>query len=241
MNKIVKVSIILVCFVILLTGITYAGIFIYNEFINKQDEIEFIKKQDEIESRGLFDLGDGITTYETDLMQNDMIWNSKSGLYHKLITNNVDYEKYKSRISELPGVSEINFDENFVVIIANENIRQMNEKDLTIYNVTADDTTTHIIMKQKENPNYNNENNIWYAIIDKSLLRDKADITIEHKELDTKEFANIKDIPKDYSIEQAIQDGCIVLKNNKLMSNNLELLDKFVEDTLNVKYLKYWK
>lgn len=165
-------------------------------------------------------------------MANDMIWNEKSRLYHRLISNKEDYEKYKSRVSELPEVSEINFDENFVVIIANENVRQMHEKDLTIYNVIADENTTHIIMKQKENPNYNNENNIWYAIIDKSLLRENADVTIENREIDTRNFAKAKDLPKDYSIENAIQDGCIVFENNKIKSNNIDLLDKFIETTV---------
>lgn len=224
MNKFAKVSIIIICATILMTGIAYAGVVIYNEYI---------KKQEQIQSRGLFDLGDGITTYEIDLMANDMIWNEESRLYYKLISNKENYEKYKSRVSELPEVSEINFDENFIVIIANENVRQMHEKDLTIYNVIADDNTTHIIMKQKENPNYNNENNIWYAIIDKSLLRENADVTIENREIDTRNFTKAKDLPKDYSIENAIQDGCIVFENNKIKSNNIDLLDKFIETTVN--------
>ena len=54
MNKVAKVFIIIMCVSVLLTGITYAGIVIYNEFI---------KKQDEVKSRGLFDLGDGHTEY----------------------------------------------------------------------------------------------------------------------------------------------------------------------------------
>lgn len=223
MNKFAKVSTILICATILMTGIAYAGVVIYNEYI---------KKQEQIQSRGLFDLGDGITTYEINLMANDMIWNEKSRLYHRLISNKEDYEKYKSRVSDLPEVSEINFDENFVVIIANENIRQMHEKDLTIYNVIADENTTHIIMKQKENPNYNNENNIWYAIVDKSLLRENADVTIENREIDTRNFTKAKNLPKDYSIENAIQDGCIVFENNKIKSNNIDLLDKFIETTV---------
>lgn len=222
MNKFVKVSIIIICTTILITGIAYAGVTIYNEYI---------KKQEQIQSRGLFDLGDGITTYEINLMANDMTWNEESRLYHKIINNKEDYEKYKSRVSELPDTKEINFDENFIVIIANENIRQMHEKDLTIYDITADENTTHIIMKQKENPDYNNENNIWYAIIDKSLLRENADVTIKHREIDTRNFAKAKDLPKDYSTQNAIQDGCIVLENNKVISNNIDLLDKFIETT----------
>ena len=146
MNKVAKVFVIILCASVLLTGITYAGMIIYNQFI---------KKQDEVKSRGLFDLGDGRTYYEIDLMANDMTWNEKPSLYHRIIDNITDYEKYKSRVNEFPNADEIDFNENFVVVIANENTRQPHEKDLTIYNITADENTTHIIMKQKENPDYN--------------------------------------------------------------------------------------
>lgn len=226
MNKVAKVIIIIMCISVLLTGITYAGIVIYNEFI---------KKQDEVQSRGLFDLGDGQTYYEIDLMANDMTWNEKTSLYHRIIDNITDYEKYKSRINEFPNADEIDFNENFVIVIANENIRQPHEKDLTIYNVYADATTTHIVMKQKEVPNYDADNNIWYAIVDKSLLRNLADVTIEQRTFNTGDFADIEDIPKDYSVENAIADGCIVLEDNSLISNNIDKLDNFIEESKNNK------
>ena len=224
MNKVAKVFIIIMCVSVLLTGITYAGIVIYNEFI---------KKQDEVKSRGLFDLGDGHTEYKINLMANDMTWNSDNSLYHRIIDNRADYEVYKSRINEFPEAEEINFEENFVVIIANENIRQPHEKDLTIHNVYADDNTIHNVMKQKETPNYDVESNIWYAIVDKSLLRNSADVTIEQRTFNTGEFKDVKDLPQDYSVENAITDGCIVLQNNKIISNNIEQLDNFVQNTQN--------
>ena len=172
MNKIVKVGIVILCITLSLTGITFAGFTIYNTFI---------KKQDKMETRGLFDDGRGYTDYETDLMANDMTWQDDVRLYYRTITNSNDYEKYKSRIATFPEVSEINFDENFIVIIANENYRGFDEIDMEISNVYADETTTNIIMKQKENPNMNDTTNVWYAIVDNSQLKDNVKITIEHK------------------------------------------------------------
>ena len=224
MNKVAKAFIIIMCISVIITGMTYAGIVIYNQFI---------KKQDEVKSRGLFDLGDGRTYYEIDLMANDMTWNEKTSLYHRIIDNITDYEKYKSRINEFPNADEIDFNENFVVVIANENIRQPHEKDLTIYNITADENTTHIIMKQKENPYYNAENNIWYAIVDKSLLRESADVIIEQRTFNTGEYKDVKELPQDYSVENAIEDGCIVLQNNKVVSKNIDKLDDFIKETEN--------
>lgn len=141
MNKVLKVCILILCITISLTGIAFAGATIYNTFI---------KKQDKMETRGLFDDGRGYTDYETDLMANDMNWQDDVRLYYRTITNSKDYEKYKLRISTFPEVSEINFGENFIVIIANENYRNLDEIDMEIINVYTDDSTTNIVMKQKE-------------------------------------------------------------------------------------------
>ena len=223
MNKVSKALVIILCVSVLLTGITYAATVIYNELI---------KKQDQTTSRGLFDFGDGQTFYENNLMANDMTYDYKSRMYYKIISNSDDYQKYKSRVDEFPNINEINFEENFIVIIANENTRQFHEADMEVYNAFADESTTHIIMKQKENPNYENKNNIWYAVLDKSLLRDNADVTIEYKELNIRNFKKVEDLPNDYDIDDAINDGCFVLENNKNITNST-ILDEFVESTNN--------
>lgn len=222
MNKIVKVGIVILCITLSLTGITFAGFTIYNTFI---------KKQDKMETRGLFDDGRGYTDYETDLMANDMTWQDDVRLYYRTITNSNDYEKYKSRISTFPEVSEINFDENFIVIIANENYRDFDEIDMEISNVYADETKTNIIMKQKENPNMNDTTNVWYAIVDNSQLKDNIKITIEHKNFNNENVKEISELPLDYSVNTAIEDGCFALKNNKVVSSNENQLDEFIEKT----------
>ena len=222
MNRTLKILILIISIAIILTGLTYAGNVIYNKYI---------KKQEEINSRGLFDIGDGITTYETSLMENNMIYNEKTRLYYKIIENNKEYQTYKTRITELPSIEEVDFDNNFFIIIANENMRPIDEKDLTISDIVADENTTYIKMQQKENPNYEKENNIWYAIVDKSLLRGNIDIFI--KSTKTWESDKLEKFEKiimpsgDYGIDQAIEDGCIVLETNEIKSNNKELLDEF--------------
>lgn len=220
MNKIVKVGVIILFVSISLTGIVFAGTTIYNTFI---------KKQDKMETRGLFDDGRGYTDYETDLMASDMTWQDDVRLYYRIIASAKDYEKYKSRISTFPEISEINFDENFVVIIANENFRDFDEIDMEISNVYADETTTNIIMKQKENPNMDDTTNVWYAIVDKSQLKDNVKITIEHKSFNNENVTEISKLPSDYSIETAINDGCFTLKDNKVLSANKNQLDEFIE------------
>jgi len=222
MNKVLKIVIVILCITVSLTGITFAGVTIYNTFI---------KKQDKIETRGLFDDGRGYTDYETDLMANDMTWQDDVRLYYRTITNSNDYEKYKSRIPTFPEVSEINFDENFIVIIANENYRDYDEIDMEISNVYADETTTNIIMKQKENPNMNDTTNVWYAIVDNSQLKNNVKITIEHKNFNNENVIEISKLPLNYSVNTAIEDGCFVLKNNKVVSSDEKQIDNFIEKT----------
>lgn len=222
MNKVLKIVIVILCITVSLTGITFAGVTIYNTFI---------KKHDKIETRGLFDDGRGYTDYETDLMANDMTWQDDVRLYYRTITNFNDYEKYKSRIPTFPEVSEINFDENFIVIIANENYRDYDEIDMEISNVYSDETTTNIIMNQKENPNMNDTTNVWYAIVDNSQLKNNVKITIEHKNFNNENVIEISKLPLNYSVNTAIEDGCFVLKNNKVVSSDEKQIDNFIEKT----------
>ena len=224
MNKAVKVIVIIAVLSALLTGIAYAGMTIYDRVI---------KTRGEVQSRGLFDLGDGHTYYEINLMANDMTWNDGSRLYHRIIEDIEDYEIYKSRIDGLPDAGAIDFDEAFVVIIANENVRQPHEKDLTVSGITADRHTTHVIMKQKENPDYDSDSNVWYAVADRALLRDSADVTIEQRAFDTRGHKDVKELPRDYGEEDAIKDGCMVLRNNAVISGNIGMLDDFMEKTEN--------
>ncbi len=227
MNKIAKVGIIILCITLSLTGITYAGVTIYNTFI---------KKQDKLETRGLFDDGRGYTNYEIDLMANDMTWQDDVRLYYRIITNSTDYEKYKSRITTFPEVSDINFNENFFIIIANENFREFDEIDMEISNIYVQNDTTNIVMKQKENLDMNDTTNVWYAIVDNSQLKDNIKITIEHKNFNNENVVEISEIPLDYSIDKAKEDGCLVLQNNKVVSSNENQLDEFIEKTKQGKY-----
>ena len=222
MNKVVKVSVVILGILISLTGITFAGVKIYNTYI---------KKQGKMNTKGLWEDGRGYSSYEIDLMANDMTYQSDVRLYYRVITNSDEYIKYKERIPTFPESSEINFNENFLIIIANENIRTFDEIDMEISNVHANEDTTNIIMKQKENPNMDDTTNVWYAIVDNSQLMNNVKITIEHPKFNNEDITEITELPFDYSVDMAIEDGCFTLNNNKVVSSNEKQLDEFIEKT----------
>ena len=221
----------LITFFIAGTGIVFASTQIYKQYI---------KKQDEMQSSKLYELGDGITYNEIDLRLTDMTWNNEYGLYFKAITNAENYEIYKVRIQELPDIQDINFNENFLLIITIEKIDEPHKKDLEIYDISTSENETQIVLKQKENPNYDDNSNIYYAIIDKTLLKEKIDIKIQYPTISSEKFIDIEQIPKDYSTESAIKDGCIVIEKNKLLSNNINLLDNFVENADTNDFLRVY-
>lgn len=150
--------------------------------VEENTKLSNIIEKGEMNTRGLFDLGDGISNYSIDLMANDMTWNPENSLYHKIITNMEEYNKYKDRI-DLPNLTTTDFENKFVIVVSNENIREDDEKDLFIYDVYADENVTNIVMKQKENPNLTlddeKQNNVFYAVVDKKQLKDVAKVIIE--------------------------------------------------------------
>lgn len=142
-----------------------------------------IKDRGEIKTSGLYNYN-GDLSYENDLMQNDMTWHTECSLYHKIITNMSDYNKYKERIA-IPEMVENDFNDTFLVIIADETLRKNpKETNLMVYDVYSDETTTHIIMKQKDNSKDGTDqelmNNVFYAIIDKSQLKENINVSIEY-------------------------------------------------------------
>ena len=123
--------------IILFAGAVFTGNYIFNKYAYVENDTNEISEEEseiistdvrnanEIESRGLFDLGDGQTYYEIDLMANDMKWNDDARLYSKIIENKEDYEKYQERLKVLP---EIDFENEALIIIANENFNEAKKR-----------------------------------------------------------------------------------------------------------------
>jgi len=225
-KKILQFIVSLIITMVSTTGICFATVQIYNEYI---------KKQETIESRGLFDTGDGISNFDTDLRQNDMIWDDKNRFFYKIINNYTDYMKYKERLSILPEMLEQDFEYDFLLIITWQTERELHEADLEVSRIESNDTTTNIILKQKQSPNYNSENNIIYAVISNEELKNEVNIKVEVNKSVVTGYTNIDELPSDYSIEDAIDDGCFVISNGEVKSKDIYLIDKFIEDAENNK------
>lgn len=145
---------------------------------NVTNETSSIKEKGELHTRGLFSYN-GSASYENSLLDNDMTWVNESRLYYKFIVDMDNYNKYKERI-DIPDLTEDDFNDKALLIVSNENVRDRNEIDLEISDVIVVEDTTIVKIKQKENPNYNSETNVFYAVVNNSLLRDDVNVVIEH-------------------------------------------------------------
>ncbi len=219
-NKLFKAISTIIITLLGTTSIVFASSKIYNEYI---------KQQEEINSSGLYTDEQGFSYYEVDLTQNDMIYDEQSMLYYKIISDLQDYDKYKSKVNELPDISKEKFQEIFVIIIANTGMRQPHESDLNISEIKSDETTLYITMDQKAEPDYNNFGRVWYAVVDKMLLRNNVKIISKYLNIENPNFVKLENLPDNYSIEQALIDGCFVEKDYTVLSKNQYAIDELIE------------
>ncbi len=145
---------------------------------NLPKENTYIIEKKEISTLNLIEDENHVSYYEVNLVANDMQFDNNVYLSYKIITNMTDYNKYNERIS-LPEMTADKFNDIFMVIIFNEANRSKDEIDLTIDRISSDNTTTHIIMKQKENHSIYSENNVFWAVVDKSQLKENISIEIQ--------------------------------------------------------------
>ena len=192
-----------------MSGVCFASVKIYNEYI---------KRQDEAIARSLI---------------NDFVWEEDSRFGYKIIKDFIEYKKYKEIIAILPEMTEDDFKNDFLLITTWQGKRMQHVKDMEVYNVVSDETTTYITFKQKENPNYDTTNDIIYVVISKEKLRDNIKLDFKYSKITITGCIDIEEISGDYSIEQAINDGCFVVDNTILKSNNPKALDEFIQKTEN--------
>ncbi len=153
-----------------------------------------------------------------------------NGIYYKKISDYNEYKEYKKIWPDILEMTEDSFDNNFMIITATENISMSR---LTLGEVYTQDDTLYVGLKKVTNAEeFNEENNGISIIIDKELDSKEIEVfkTIETKEYLTN-YINIKDLPYEYSISEAMSDNCVIIENNKCY--NIEQFNEFISKTSN--------
>lgn len=188
-------------------GIVYAGTVAY-EFTQKSTKTDFQK------NRGY------------DYNQN-MIYNNS--MYYKKIYTYEEYLDAQKTWDNLVDMQEEDFKNSFVVILAGENY---DTTSLYVSNIYEKNQKLCIELKKKDT--WSIEDTVISVKIPKELDREEIDIINLPNEVNALgKYLNINSITEEYTIEDAINDKCFVVKENKIISPDKKQLDNFVNNCNN--------
>ena len=144
-----------------------------------------------------------------------------------------DYDIFKDKENNLPDMSENDFKDSFIVIFFKSGSSDPHRSDLTISEVTSDEKTTYITVESNEKPDINKISEIFYIVVDKTLLKENINIKLKEPHINNSNFVRLEDLPKEYSIEDALEDGCFVVEECKVLSKNKYAMDELIEKANN--------
>ena len=188
-------------------GVVYAGLVTYKMFIQKNTTTDFSKNQGYHYSQDM--------TYSNEI-------------YYKNILSFDEYKELRKRWSNLVDMTEEDFNSYFVLVIASE---MYDNANLFVTDINADDNTLYVELNRKDL--FNEEDSVISTKVSKELYRENIVIRNNSTKPDIDNFVSIEDLPKVYTKEQAIADGCFVIEDNEIISNNPTAFKEFVERTQN--------
>ena len=147
------------------------------------------------------------------------------GIYYQKI---MTYEKYKeccNKWTNLVEMTEEDFKDNFVLVLSIESATKLG---VSISNIEADENTMKVLFKRDLNKNYYDD--FISAKIDKKLNRPNIAFKIEYN---SGTFTNLEELSTNYTAEQALADGCVVLNDQKMQGNSLDIWETFFKNIQN--------
>ena len=165
--------------------------------------------------------------YSTEINFDDFEFSN--GFYYKKIYSYNDYLGYKDTFNQILTVDENEFKENFMLIIVTESKRL---SGLTIDSYNNDNNSLQIYLIEDETVNTNKPTGNA-ILIKKEMDMEKVNIEKTAKNMNMQSYINIKELPYNYSKEQAIEDKCLVVDQIEMKTYNKEILDNFISNVNN--------
>ena len=211
MEKLLRTVAMFIFAIVFTVGVVYAGIAIYNNYIKHSIYSEYS------------------INVSKSWVNDNMEYSKEVNAYYSVITNYEDYLIYKKKFKDMNNLNETDFTENFVVLIVSQltNVYKVN-----VDMITVEENTLYIDLT-KDNIN-ENAKTLHTLIIPKEQYRENIELRRVY-EKPASENIPLENISENYSLEQAIADGCIVLNNGKLVSENENKIYEFIENTQNGK------
>lgn len=150
-------------------------------------------------------------------------------IWYKKIDTYDEYLRFDKELKNIPEMSESDFEKEFLVLLLGRN------NGIYIDNIeTMEDTLIFNIRR-----NIDNDTKDICVKVSREKEREKIKIDFHYQMPNMIGYAGIDDLPYDYTKEQAIEDGCVVLlggHGEKEYSEYIfgkEKLERFIEDSKN--------
>lgn len=152
---------------------------------------------------------------------------NKNGFLYKKIYTYAEYEKYMTQVNNLLDVSEEEFKNNFVIIIVSERTKL---NGLTYKKYTVENDVLNIELVENNEPNEKVKTSGVAIVIPKDCDRSAINIEKISEKMSLSRYTNIKELPSNYSKQQAINDKCLIIDQNEKKTYNKEILLTFLKE-----------
>ena len=148
--------------------------------------------------------------------------------YYRVIKDYQTYLDTKDNFNNILEVSEKDFDDNFMILVIIEN---MPVNGLIFDNLSADDSS--LTLNYVVNSSDRDAQTGTSILVSNDLYRDTINIEKTVPEMKMTSYTNIRELPKDYSVEDAKKDNCLVIDMKNHTNYNLNNLEDFIEKVKN--------
>lgn len=148
--------------------------------------------------------------------------------YYRVIKDYQTYLDTKNNFNNILEVSEKDFENNFMILVITENAPV---NGLIFDNLSADDYS--LTLNYVVNSSDRDAQTGTSILVSNDLYRDTINIEKTVPEMKMTSYTNIRELPKDYSVEDAKKDNCLVIDMKNHTNYNLNNLEDFIEKVKN--------
>lgn len=188
--------------ILLTIGVAYAGVAGYNVCSNiyqKSSQTDYNVTQ--------------------DYSQNEEM-KYTDGLYYQKIMTYDQYKECSKQWNNIIEMTENEFVDNFILAIS---IESASKQGVSVCEINSDENTMYVILDRDINKDINDD--LIFTKINKSFNRENVVFKLKYNNNNT--YANLETLPVNYTIEKALEDGCVVLNDYKMQGNSLEIWQNF--------------
>lgn len=148
--------------------------------------------------------------------------------YYRVIKDYQTYLDTKNNFNNILEVSEKDFENNFMILVITENSPV---NGLIFDNLSADDSS--LTLNYVVNSSDRDAQTGTSILVSNDLYRDTINIEKTVPEMKMTSYTNIRELPKDYSVEDAKKDNCLVIDMKNNANYNFNNLEDFIEKVKN--------